>query len=125
VKKISINNKNEVLLLTPRLPPSLNELLRMHWRRRAELQKAFDAQITAEWGRLRRRVFLKPVRLTFLLSFPNKRCRDYDNYIGGTKLIIDALKRTFLFRDDSEWIKSIEVKFAQGEEGTVILIQEV
>ena len=108
-----------------RLPPSLNEMLHMHWTKRQRLQKAFDDQVSAEWLQRGRIAFIRPVRLLYVLSFPEKRSRDVDNYIGGTKLITDALKKTFLFRDDSEWITEIKVKFTKGKEGTVVFIEEV
>jgi len=108
-----------------RLPPSLNELLSSHWRKRYDLKKIYDEIIGVEWLRLNKLVFTKPVKLIYVLSFSGqRRQRDLDNYIGGTKLMTDALKRTFLFRDDSEWITSIEVKFTRGNEGTVIFIKE-
>lgn len=114
----------EISFALTRLPPSLNELLNRHWIRRHELQKAFDQQVSTEWLRKGRFVFMKPVRLIYVLSFPSNRTRDLDNYIGGTKLITDALKKTFLFRDDSEWIKSVEVRFIRGKEATVVFILE-
>jgi Holliday junction resolvase RusA-like endonuclease len=107
-----------------RLPPSLNEMLHMHWSKRCSLQKIFDDQVFAEWLRCGRAVFLYPVRLLYVLSFPTKRLRDVDNYIGGTKLITDALKKTFLFRDDADWIKEIQVQFTRGDEETVVFIIE-
>jgi Holliday junction resolvase RusA-like endonuclease len=108
-----------------RLPPSLNVMLNRHWIHRHQLQKAFDDQVGIEWLKKGRLVFMNPVSLVYVLSFPERRVRDIDNYIGGTKLITDSLKKTFLFRDDSEWIKSIEVRFIQGKEGTVVFIKKV
>jgi len=108
-----------------RLPPSLNELLRMHWTSRSKLQKIFDDIIGKEWIAQGKPVFLNPVKLIYVLSFTTPQHRDLDNYIGGTKPITDALKRTFLFRDDAEFITSIEVRFIKGKEGTVIFIEEV
>jgi len=107
-----------------RLPPSLNQMLHVHWTKRYSLQKAFDDQVSAEWLQRGRVAFVRPVKLLYVLSFPEKRMRDVDNYIGGTKLITDALKKTFLFRDDSEWITEIRVKFTKGKEGTVVFIEE-
>ena len=115
---------NEIHFTLTRLPPSLNELLHKHWTHRHQLQGAFDYQVGAWWVRMGRFVFTKPVNLVYVLSFPAKRVRDLDNYIGGTKLITDSLKKTFLFRDDSEWIKSIEVRFIKGTEGTAVFIKE-
>jgi Holliday junction resolvase RusA-like endonuclease len=114
----------EINFILTRLPPSLNELLHKHWIHRHRLQEAFDAQVSVEWLKLGRVVFMLPVRLIYVLSFPARRVRDIDNYIGGTKLITDSLKKTFLFRDDSEWIKSIEVRFIKGKEGTAVFIKE-
>lgn len=96
----------------------------MHWIHRHTLQNAFNEQVGVEWLKRGRFVFMKPVNLIYILSFPKPRVRDIDNYIGGTKLITDSLKKTFLFRDDSEWIKSIEVKFITGKERTVVFIRE-
>lgn len=108
----------------PRLPPSLNVLLRMHWKKRSELQRIFDIQVRYAWEDSGRCTFLVPVKLIYILCFTSSQRRDIDNYIGGTKLITDALKRTFLFRDDSEWIKGIEVKFVKSDiEGTAIMIE--
>jgi len=116
---------HEVFVELNRVPPSLNKYLHMHWRSRRKLQKAFDMQVFAEWINQGKFVFTNPVKLTFLFCFPRKRCRDRDNYIGGTKPIIDALKRTFIFRDDAEWIKDIQVRFSTGKERTIILIEEM
>jgi hypothetical protein len=106
-----------------RLPPSLNTMLRTHWRRRAEEQRDWDELIGCCWVGHHRFVFQHPVELTYILSFALNRQRDRDNYIGGTKYITDALKRTFFFRDDAEWIRKIEVIFAAApREGTEIII---
>ena len=118
-------NPVRVFIQINRLPPSLNELLHKHWTYRHGLQKAFDNQVYAEWLQRKRAVFVNPVMILYVLSFPAKRLRDVDNYIGGTKLITDALKKTFLFRDDSEWITEIRVKFIKGKEGTAVFIDEV
>lgn len=112
----------EISFTLTRLPPSLNDLLDRHWIYRHQLKKAFDDQVKIEWLKQMRFVFTDPVRLVYVLSFPSNRTRDLDNYIGGTKLITDSLKKTFLFRDDSEWIRSIEVRFINGKEGTAVFI---
>lgn len=117
--------ENGVSFGLTRLPPSLNEIMSRHWKRRYELQKAFDDQVKIKWLQMNKVVFIKPVKLIYVLSFPEKRVRDIDNYIGGTKLITDSLKKTFLFRDDADWITSIEVRFIKGIEGTMVYIQEV
>lgn len=108
----------------PRLPLSLNKYSRMHWRRRYDFDHLIFNHIYAKWQDLRKPVFVNPVRIVFILSFAKARVRDFDNYIGGTKPFTDALKKTFFFRDDSEWVKGVEVKFTTGQEGTTIRIEE-
>lgn len=108
-----------------RLPPSLNQYIRMHWRVRDQLNKLFYELVHYEWLRQNKVIFTNPVKLVYLLSFPDtqKRYRDRDNYVGGTKPLTDALKRTFIFRDDSEWVKDIQVRFTVGKERTVIMVE--
>jgi Holliday junction resolvase RusA-like endonuclease len=73
----------------------------------------------------RKFLFMNPVKICYVLSFNSARPRDLDNYIGGTKYITDALKKTFFIRDDAAWVKSIEVQFVNGKEQTQITITEV
>lgn len=116
----------KAVFYTARLPKSLNQLLRSHWTARSREQKAWDDVVGANWISQGRPVFLLPVTLSFILNFPGRRARDLDNYIGGTKYVIDALKRSFLFRDDAEWIKKIELEIRRavpGNEGMQIVIQ--
>ena len=120
------NAPQSVMITLDRLPPSLNTYLHMNWKKRYNLQKIFDQIMKVEWVVHGRFVFTNPVKLYYILSFPDtqKRYRDRDNYIGGTKPITDALKHTFLFRDDADWIKDIQIKFVTGKEQTTILIVE-
>jgi len=118
-----LQNATKVVFYVPRMPLSLNTLLRMHWRRRAQEQKIWDNVIGAHWLAHHKAIFTEPVILRYVLAFPSNRKRDLDNYIGGTKYVTDALKKTFLFRDDAEWIKRIELEFQPGEEGLKIAIE--
>ena len=114
-----------VVLQIPRTPPSLNVMLRAHWRKRSVEQGIWDSFILAEWMRSGKFVFTHPVKVIYTIKRPDDRKRDIDKYIGGTKFITDALKRTFLTRDDSEWLTEISVRFAKGPEQTEVNIAEV
>lgn len=115
----------QVRFTVPFTPTSLNKLFSMHWSARRSLQDCWNAVIYEAWCEHRKMVFPKPVKLTFSIFFKSKRNRDYDNYYGGTKFVTDALKRTFLLRDDSDWLREIRVVFFQGEvEQTGVWIQE-
>lgn len=107
------------------LPPSLNDMLTMHWAKRKEMKKKWDMLVYHKWVECGRPMMLKAVVLKYVLEFKMNRRRDQDNYIGGTKFVNDALKRTFFTRDDSEWVRRIEVDIKRGEDRTLITIEEV
>jgi len=115
---------NEISFAIQRTPPSLNLMLRQHWAQRRETQKTWDNWIKYYWIANNKKVFMVPVELFYTLVFPKGVIRDVDNYIGGTKFITDALKKTFLPRDDSEWVKNVSISFRKGPEMTVIKIKE-
>jgi Holliday junction resolvase RusA-like endonuclease len=117
-------DKITISFMVPLLPPSLNVAFRMHWAKRKLLQKEWDYYIYKHWASLTKFTFFKPVKILYTLSFASRRNRDFDNYIGGTKFITDALKKTFIFRDDSGWLKKVEVEFTEGTPGTRITIEE-
>jgi Holliday junction resolvase RusA-like endonuclease len=104
------------------IPPSLNTVFTMHWIKRRALQEYWNHLILSHWNDLGKPVFLNPVKLNYVLKFGTKRARDYDNYIGGTKFVTDALKRTFFFRDDAGWLRGINVEFNKGGNETDISI---
>lgn len=116
---------NRITFTVPMATPSLNTMLRTHWRERSKQQKAWDWYVFIAWQKEKRFVFIRPVKICYTVQLPADRARDYDNYYGGTKYATDALKRTFLTRDDCNWLTSINVKFSQGPECLVVDIEEV
>ncbi|MDD4980678.1 MAG: RusA family crossover junction endodeoxyribonuclease [Candidatus Omnitrophica bacterium] len=100
-------------------------MLRTHWVGRTKEQKLWDQWAWAQWMARNKFIFLKPIKVLYIITFNSNRTRDLDNYIGGTKFITDALKKTFFFRDDAAHLKAIEVQFVNGEkEGTTVIISE-
>lgn len=117
--------KKKVTLKFDRLPPSINSMLREHWAFRAEIASIWNQWCMYYWAQAGRMVFLNPVRIHYVLTFRTQRLRDIDNYVGGTKYINDALKRTFILRDDYKKLKGITVEFRTGDkESTVLTIEE-
>lgn len=108
-----------------RTPKSLNVLLGMHWRKRSHEQAVWDSLVFEKWTVFDRFVFTKPVVLKYSLFFDQKRQRDRDNYLGGTKFVTDALKRTFLLRDDSNAIRALTCDFFVGKPRTVVHISSL
>jgi len=124
MSKKTCKDKVAISFIIPLLPPSLNVAFRMHWIKRKRLQEEWDYLVYKHWIALTKFTFFKPVKILYTLSFASRRNRDFDNYIGGTKFVTDALKRTFLLRDDSGWLKKVEVEFTEGTPGTKIMIEE-
>jgi len=107
------------------VPPSLNVMLRTYWIKRRKEQEKWDLLVKVEWLNRRKFVFLKPVEILYIITFKKPRLRDLDNYIGGTKYITDALKRTFITQDDADWLRRISVEFRIGKPQTRVRITEI
>jgi len=89
---------------------SANKLLRMHWAKRAKIQKDYYSAIYVVIP-----IYLHPPkqrkRKVIITSY-RKRLLDKDNLYAGTKPLVDALKKAGLIWDDSpKWI-NLEVKQA-------------
>ena len=93
---------------------SANKLLRMHWAKRAKIQRDYFYAIMAQWWNIGN--FLSPVRIKkkkkVIITSYRKRLLDKDNLYAGAKCLGDALKKAGLIWDDSpKWI-NLEVKQA-------------
>jgi len=116
----------QISFFIPKKAKSLNTLMRQHWTERSKEKQAWGEHIFSEWMKYHRFVFIKPVKVLYLISNPTKCLRDKDNFIGGAKeLITDYLKKTFITRDDAEWLQNIDVEFVKGNEGVRVIIEEV
>jgi hypothetical protein len=76
-----------------------NGLLRMHWRKRLEYQKAYRVQVAAA----RLCPMAGPVRLE-LVRYSIGPLMDYDNLVSTGKSTIDALVRCGILPDDNPTI---------------------
>lgn len=105
------------------VPPSLNKVLRMHWRARKQLNDAWIMLVRSEMPE----IYLKPIvkmRCTVVLA--HSRHFDYDNAFGAVKPLIDALKRWALIFDDSPEYLDLEVqqqKCKRKDGHTVIVLE--
>ncbi|MGC2234213.1 MAG: hypothetical protein WBA09_22120 [Candidatus Acidiferrum sp.] len=85
----------------PDVPPSLNKLLRMHWRRRA-VEKAkwiTEILVSREIG------FHATGKMRVTITLNHSRFYDKDNAYGACKILVDSMKNFGLIRDDSpEWL---------------------
>ena len=99
-----ISKPTELFLSIPRLTPSNNVLLRMHYMARHLLNTIWLWEVTAaaqeaymicpcSIGKYKRAVKVVSYR---------KRRLDPDNFTGGLKPLIDALKKRYFIYDDHE-----------------------
>ena len=89
-----------ITISTP--PPSLNVLLRMHYRERVKLKRRIRLEVFAQlaYNRLLGiSPFPHPVKITGVRY--GKQPLDYDNLIGSLKPVIDALRWNKVIKDDS------------------------
>ncbi len=90
------------------LPPSQNQLLRMHWARRMKIKKEYVwliKSIASRGG------WEKPNKKKLNVTITRHSCGvepDTDNLYGGCKLVLDALKTAGQIIDDSP--KHIKLK---------------
>jgi len=94
---------DEVKIVIRSLTPSLNPLLRMCRFKRLELKDDFAWEVFAE---LREQnpdyeVITKPRKMRLNIVSYRKSFLDKDNFIGGLKPLIDAIKELKLIYDDS------------------------
>jgi len=87
-----------------------NKLLRMHWSKRAKIQRDYYSAIYVAFP-----VYLsapKRKKKKVVITSYRKRLLDKDNLYAGAKPLVDALEKAGLIWDDSpKWI-NLEVKQA-------------
>lgn len=117
---------NCVIIQVPFATPSLNEYLRWHWAERekygTELREPLILLKTAY-----KLPTLERARIESVICFKAKRKRDQDNYTGGLKPLIDAIKEAHIIaEDDSEVLKIQPPLFLVGSiERTTLMIYRI
>lgn len=83
---------------------SINEILRWHWAKRGKVQDTYGLAIHAAMDGVRVPRF-QPTKCKVEVASYRKRLLDPDNLVGGTKLIVDALRKLgIVYRDSPKWI---------------------
>ena len=105
-------------LFIPKVPPSLNTVLRQHWSGRGKERD--------QWRRLLRAKYngegpFSRVKITRICP---SRGLDPDNLAGGCKMLVDAMTREGYITDDDAL--SVKIEYAQkrpetGQEKGVVL----
>lgn len=97
----------------PILPKSLNRYMGRENSREYRAEKKTWAQIVDVYCRPKPPRPLEKARVTLTFRFPDSRRRDPDNYIGGSKPLMDGLVRAGIIKDDS--FDCIELAAKLGE----------
>jgi len=118
-----------IKFVIPRITPSLNKLLAMHWTERHKLLRTWNWEVKAAMRETYKEIrFDHPKRRVKIISYRKKIC-DEDNFIGGLKPLIDALILNHLLVDDSDKFLVLEPKPKQERDPknlrTEIIITEV
>jgi len=94
---------NETRIVIRSLTPSLNPLLRMNLFKRLELKDNFAWEVFAELQEQNPdyEVITTPRKMKLNIVSYRKSFLDKDNFIGGLKPLIDAIKELKLIYDDS------------------------
>lgn len=93
-------------LIIPRVTPSLNEWQRAHWRTRKKINETWAWEVFIAYMQKERSEHGQAIskKEVTIISCRKQLC-DQDNFIGGLKPLIDALKKNNLIVDDSpDWI---------------------
>ena len=90
------------------LPPSLNQLERMHWAVKKKIRARLADEICLESGCLPE-PGSKPIPRKFRLAttiYWKTRRLDEDNAMGSLKILIDAMRDVgLIYRDSPKWLK--------------------
>jgi hypothetical protein len=103
---------NQVKIIIKTLTPSLNPLLRMNRFKRIKLKESFAWEVFAE---LREQnpdyeVIATPRKTRMNIISYRKSFLDKDNFYGGLKPLVDAIKELRLIYDDSVEFLNLEAE---------------
>jgi hypothetical protein len=111
-----------ITLDIPMATPSLNETRYKHWTAYARQKKLWRRQIWAARVATAQRFAVTPQRAKVTIERHGKLL-DVDNFLGGLKPIIDALKGESLIQDDSpKHLQLVTTQF-EGAPRTVITVE--
>jgi len=113
------------IITLPMLPPSLNAYSRMHWSKQRQEANTWKDDIYLGWLELGEPVYQR-IRITLVFTFPDRRRRDFDNYMAtGSKFVGDAVKGLFIPDDIPEYLTGWTFLFERGTlPQTTIIIEK-
>ncbi len=117
--------KQKVTIMLDYIQPSLNKLLRSHYRElMRERDRAFEYAMVSMRGKLK--FTGKKVKISYTLYFKDRAKHDYSNY--GQKMLDDALVKEGIIDDDSDRVvveETVKIRYDPKNPHTLIEIEEV
>jgi len=115
-----------IKIIIDKLTPSNNKLLRMHWRKRHQLNQEWRDEIYFWCMNNLKSITPKSEKKKVKIISYRKKLIDPDNFTGGLKPCVDALKYSRLIFDDSpEYLElETEQKIDREHQRTIIEIKE-
>lgn len=112
-----------ITLEIPRATPSMNATHHKHWRAMHAQKTLWAQEVWAAYVmQVKRRLAAPPWRAKVTIERYG-RALDVDNYIGGLKSVIDALKSIRLITDDDAEHLDLVATQHKGKPRTVIRIE--
>lgn len=102
--------KSDTIIL-PVTTPSLNKTLNMTWQKRIGYNKRLSAEycllIQSEMNKHKLKKTNPEQKFSLIVDSIRVKELDYDNHVGGCKLLVDCLiKQGFIFEDSPKFLKS-------------------
>lgn len=96
------------------IPPTLNEIRRMHYHEQARVKLQWEQMVGIEVRMQKLKPMDKPAIVTYRFHFKDNRVRDPDGYAYSAKAIQDGLVKNGILPDDSfRYVK--ELRITEGE----------
>ena len=113
----------QLTLVIPSVPPSLNALLRMHWKERRKFNLTWAQWIQAARSEQVQGLFPTFTRASVTIERRSPHLIDTDNCYGSAKCVVDALKANAIITDDSPEHITLTVRQTKGPAQTTIHVR--
>lgn len=90
-----------IMLIIPEASPSLNELKGKHWAHAYRMRKHWSLLVMVAKNEAHIPFREPDERVKVRIIREGRRLLDYDNLVGGTKILMDSLREQHLIVDDS------------------------
>lgn len=120
---VTMSAPMQLTFVIPGVPPSLNALLRMHWKARRRLGLMWSKLIWAARTEQLASPFGPMKKAAVTIERRSPRLLDTDNAYGAVKMVVDGLKSNGIITDDSPEYITLTVMQTKGPAQTTIHVK--